>query len=269
MRTRIERPTRSRPARPLATLVIALATLLSATAASTAAAATDARVVATALAAQDRPVADLQRDPTSRPAAVLALADIEPGDVVVDLFAGGGYYSEILARIVGPTGRVYAHNNGAYTSFVGAVLDDRLADGRLANVVPLRTEIPDLQLPAHGIDLALMVLSWHDLYWVSDDWPAVDVDGFIAQLTAALAPDGRLLIVDHAAAAGAGIDAVDDLHRIDPAHVIATLEAHGWRLEARSDVLANPDDDHTLSVFDPSIRRHTDRFVLRFAPPAA
>lgn len=220
-----------------------------------------------AIDAPDRSAEDRERDATSDPGAVLGLADLETGDTVADLFAGGGYYSELLSRALGPEGRIYAHNNAAYRSFVGAALDTRRLDGRLPNVIPLATEIPELQLPEGELDLALMVLSWHDLYWVSEQWPAVDVDAFVAQLERAMAPDGKLLIVDHAAAEGTGIDAVDALHRIDRDHVVATLEGHGWRLVDETDALRAPADDLGVSVFDPEIRGRTDRFVLLFAPP--
>lgn len=232
-------------------------------------AATDPALIRAAIAAPDRPAADLERDPNSRPDAVLALADIGPGDVVADLFAGAGYYSELLAHIVGPGGRVYVHENAAYMGFVGEKIENRLADGRLPETVLLRTEIPDLQLPEHGLDLALMVLSWHDLYWVADDWPKVDIDGFLAQLARALKPDGVLVIVDHAADPGVGADEVDPKHRISRDFVVSTLQDHGWQLTGSSKVLRNPDDDHSLTVFDPEIRHHTDRFILRFAPPQA
>jgi predicted methyltransferase len=221
-----------------------------------------------ALAAPDRSDADRERDATSKPAEVLAFFEVAPGMRVADLFAGGGYYSEILSHAVGPTGRVTAHNNGAYAQFAGEQPARRFGDNRLGNVDYIVTEANALQLPG-GLDLVIMVMSFHDLYWVeeSQGWPAIDRRRFIEQVFASLRPGGSLGIVDHSAAAGSGIDAVGALHRIDEAFVKAELEAVGFRLAAASDILRNPQDDRTKQVFDPSIRRKTDRFVLRFEKP--
>ena len=223
--------------------------------------------VETALAHPDRADADRTRDASDHPAEVLAFAGLETGDVVLDVLGAAGYYSEIIGRAVGDGGRVYLHNNSVYAAFAGDALEQRLAAGRLPNVVRLDQPLDELDVPAGSVDLAIMIMGWHDMYWTDERWPDEDVGEFVERLGTALAPDGALLIVDHAAAAGTGISAVDALHRIEEAAVIDALTAAGFRLADSSDLLRNPDDDRTLSVFDPQIRRRTDRFVLRFDPP--
>jgi predicted methyltransferase len=220
------------------------------------------------LAAAERSDADRERDATSKPAQVLAFFGVVPGMRVVDLFAGGGYYSEILSLAVGPRGHVTAHNNGPYAQFSGAQAVARFSGGRLSNVDYIVTEAADLQLPA-GLDLAVMVMSLHDVYWVNETqgWPAIDRRRFIEQVFASLKSGGSLGIVDHSALEESGIEAVGTLHRIDESFVKAELEAVGFRLAAHSDILRNSSDDRSKVVFDPTIRRMTDRFVLRFEKP--
>jgi predicted methyltransferase len=232
------------------------------------AAATVAAELDAVLVAADRSDADRERDATSKPAEVLAFFGVAPGMRVADLFAGGGYYSEIVSRAVGPTGRVTAHNNRAYAQFAADGPAKRFDNDRLGNVDYIVTEADDLQLP-EALDLVIMVMSLHDVYWVdeSQGWPAIDRRKFIEQVFESLKPGGSLGIVDHSAIAGTGIESVDPLHRIDEAFVSAELEAVGFRLVAESDILRNPEDDRTKGVFDPSIRRMTDRFVLRFEKP--
>jgi len=222
----------------------------------------------TALAAPGRSDADRERDAASKPAQVLAFFGVERGMRVADLFAGGGYYSEILSRVVGATGRVTAHNNGPYAQFAGEEPAGRFGEDRLGNVDYIVTEADDLQLP-DGLDLAVMVMSLHDVYWVDEaqGWPEINRRRFNEQVFASLKPGGSLGIVDHSALAGSGIEAVTTLHRIDQAFVRQELEAVGFRLVAESDILRNADDDRTKAVFDPEIRRKTDRFVLRFEKP--
>ena len=83
----------------------------------------------------------------------------------------------------------------------------------------------------------------------------------------ALKPGGIYLVLDHAAAAGSGLRDTETLHRIDPAAVKKEVLAAGFVLDGESDVLHNPQDDHTAKVFDPAIRGKTDKFIFRFRKP--
>ena len=216
-----------------------------------------------AIADPSRSAADRERDQRDHPADLLRFIGVKPGMTVLDMFAGGGYYSALLGQIVGSNGRVYLHNNAAYLGFVGSALSDRLANGPLANVVRLDAEIGALGIPAGSVDLVLLVMSYHDLYFTSEDW-SVDPAAFFAEVNAMLKPGGVLAVVDHAALPGTGSTAAQELHRIDEAFARQDIESRGFRLTGTLDLLRNADDDHTKSVFDPSIRGHTDRFVMRF-----
>ena len=226
-------------------------------------------VYAAALDNPLRPGDDKTRDASRKPAEVLEFVGIKPGMTVIDMYAGGGWYSEMIAHVVGPKGRVYAHSNEAYKNFVGDALEDRFADGRVPQVTILMAENNQLSLEENSLDAVMLGLSFHDMYHedVENDWPLLDGVAFLAELKKGLKPGGIVGIIDHRAAAGAPPETGDSLHRIDPALVVANMEAAGFVLEAESDLLANPDDDLTMIVFAPEIRGKTDRFIMRFRNP--
>jgi predicted methyltransferase len=216
-----------------------------------------------------RPEADRDRDAQRKPAEVLEFFGIEPGMVVLDMFSGGGYYTEIIAYVVGDDGHVYAHSNEAYLQFVGDEFEQRYKDGRLGNVEVLMAENNELALEPESLDAVVLALSFHDLYYAApeDGWPAFDVPAFLEELRSGLRPGGIVGIIDHYAAAGASAETGGTVHRIDPAIVIDAMESAGFILDGQSDVLRNPADDYSRIVFDPELRGKTDRFVLRFRKP--
>ena len=226
-----------------------------------------ADAVTEAMAAADRLPADLERDQREHPEVVVPLMNIGPGSRVADIFAGGGYYSELIGRVVAPEGVVLLHNNQAYLSFAAKALAQRSEGRDLAGVQRHDREVDDLDLGANTLDAAMIIMSYHDLYHTAEGWPLIDAADFMAQIVTALKPGGRFLIVDHVAAANTGDTAAQDLHRIDEAFAKQDIESYGLRLVASSDVLRNPDDDHTKTAFDPEIRGKTDRFVLVFEKP--
>lgn len=235
------------------------------------AAAPEVSIYAAAAASDKRPEADLASDAGRNPVAVLEFFGIGPGDVVLEMWAGGGYYTELLAHVVGENGKVYAHANTPILNFAGEAHTNRHADNRLPNTEILLAENNELSLEADSFDAATIILNYHDLYWSSEQygWDQIDVPAFLAELYKSIKPGGTLGIVDHQAVPGSPAETGNSLHRIDAAVVIAELEGIGFVLDASSDILANPDDDHTQNVFDPSIRGNTDRFVLRFLKPEA
>lgn len=223
--------------------------------------------VAAAVANPQRPATDIAKDANRKPAEVLSFFNIEPGMTVLDLFSGGGYYTEMLNSLVGEDGKVIAHSNEAYMSFVGDAYQKRHADGRLANTETVITEINDINLEENSLDAALLVLTWHDFMFADPEngWPAIDENLLINNLCAAMKPGAVLGLVDHVANSGGDATQVArDLHRIDPQVVKDSFKDSCFTLDARAEFLNNPDDDHTLSVFDKTIRGKTDRFVFRY-----
>jgi predicted methyltransferase len=227
--------------------------------------------IAAAIASPDRPKSDLEQDARRKPQQVLDFTGVAPGMHVIDVFSAGGYYTELLARTVGATGQVIAYNNPPYASFAAKAIAARYAGDRLSNVKQVTSTIEDLQLVPASLDLALFVMSYHDLYWRPDDgsWPATDPMRLLAKLHAALKPGGVVVVEDHVANPGGDpSQVVTDLHRIDPAVVKRDFRKAGFVFEGQDDVLANPADDHTKLVFDESVHGKTDRFLFRFRKPA-
>ena len=222
--------------------------------------------VTDAISKPGRLEADLARDARSRPEAILPLLQLQPGDRVADIWAGGGYYSELIASIVGESGEVLLINNLAYNQFTAKALAER-QDGREMGSVTIHTrEAEDLDLAPDSLDAALIIMSYHDLYHIDEasGWRAIDAADFLGQIHAALKPGGRFLVVDHYAAKGSGKASAQELHRIEVNFAKFDIASKGFKLVAESKVLRNPDDDYDIIVFDPKVRGKTDRFVLVF-----
>ncbi|BFM10729.1 hypothetical protein R50072_08820 [Simiduia litorea] len=225
----------------------------------------NASAVQKLLSSADRTEADRERDQRDKAAELIAFFNLTEGEKVVDIFAGGGYWSEIFAAAVGQSGQVLVHNNEAYKKFVGPNVHLRFQEKPLPQVALHDREVADLGLADASQDVIYMGMSFHDLYFVdAESWPAIDSDVFIAQLQRALVAGGRLIIVDHDAKIGTGASAAQDLHRIEKAFVIKTLEARGFRLAEQSALLVNATDALEASVFDKSVRGQTNRFILVF-----
>jgi predicted methyltransferase len=233
--------------------------------AAAAAAATPAYVTA-AVANPDRPDADKQRDDARKPAEVIAFAKLKPGSKVADFIPGTGYYSRIFSGVVGPKGRVYAFFPAELKTFIKAPLppDGAAPYPKFANVTAVVAPANDFAAP-EKLDMVWLSDNYHDLH--DPFFAPADVAKVNAAVFNALKPGGVYLIIDHAAAAGSALRDADTLHRIDEASVKAEVEAAGFKLAGESDALRNPADDHTLRIFDPAIRSHTDQFVLAFRKP--
>lgn len=221
--------------------------------------------IAAALADPTRNEANRKLDEGRMPAAVLAFAGIRRGDAVADYQAGGGYYSELLADLVGQKGRVYALTQ---PNFYDAKDWDPLVKSH-PQILPLVAPGQALVLAPRSIDVLFAHLTYHDLYWVNEKYqhPKIDVPRFLAGWFAAVKPGGHVIIVDHAANPGDVSETVDKLHRIDPERVKADMAAAGFVFEAESSVLRRNEDDRSKLVFDPSVRGKTDRFMLKFRRP--
>jgi predicted methyltransferase len=223
-----------------------------------------------ALAAPGRLAEDLEQDPQRKPAEVLAFFGVQPGMAVLDLYSGAGYYTELLAVIVGPTGRVVAHNNTPYLDGAKEELAQRFADSaRLANVERLTAENNALDLAPGRFDFVLLSAVYHDVYYADEanGWAAIDGPRLLAGLFAGMKPGATLGLIDHAAVPGSPPETGGTLHRIDPEVVKRDFAAAGFVVDAESDLLRNPADDLSKNVFDPAVRGHTDRFIIRFRRP--
>ena len=219
-----------------------------------------------AVATPGRSAADLKRDALDHPAQILRLTGIRPGMRVADVLGGDGYYSELLAALVGPKGHVLLINNAAFDHWSGPELEKRLADGRLKNVEHRTLDLNEMGLARHSLDAVLLVKVYHDLYWVDSEgnWPKVEPARVLAQLARALKRGGVLLVVDHSAKAGHGSDDASSLHRIEESFAQEDFRRHGFRLVAQSDLLRHPEDARDQISFKPPMLGHTDRFVLVF-----
>lgn len=225
---------------------------------------------AAAVAASDRPAEARALDASRKPAEVLQWLGIRSGMDVADLISGTGYWAEIMAHVVGPQGSVTAYEpNQFYNDAKGAALWAGIK-ARTPAVTMVRYPFEAFAPPARSLDAALINLSYHDLYWQSEQYkiPRTDPDAWTRALFAAMRPGGVVGVIDHAGNPGTDTRAlVDKLHRIDPAVVRADFERAGFRLASTSDLLANPADDRTKLVFDAAVRGKTDRFMMKFVKP--
>ena len=201
-------------------------------------------------------------DPAWKVPEVIAFIGLKKGDSVADIV--GGRLTASLAQAVGPTGKVYAVETAEVVKVHPEVLDKMKALAAQSPNVIVSDDPVAAPLPS-GLDAVVIRQNYHDLY--DKFMGPADVSAFNKAVFAALKPGGVYVILDHAAAAGSGIDATETLHRIDPARVKADVRAAGFKLDAQSSILANKSDDHTKKVFDPSVRGHTDQFLLRFRKP--
>jgi predicted methyltransferase len=233
--------------------------------------ATDAQTavkpVSAALQHSDRLTGDAKEDEWRKPNEVLGLLDVKPGMRVIDYFSGGGYYTEILSRLVGPEGQVIAYNNEPYLKYAANKPAERYGNERLPNVAQLNAAPEQLPIEPESADAALIVNAYHDLHWVSKDgsWPRTDPKAALEKLAAALKPGASVVVVDHVASAGSDpAQSVEALHRIDPELIKRDFEAAGFTFEAESNALRNPADDYTVAVFEPTVRHKTDQVIYKF-----
>jgi predicted methyltransferase len=223
---------------------------------------------AAAVAVPGRPADQVKLDAVRHPAEVLAFEGLRRGDMALDLFAGGGYYTEIMARAVGPAGGVLAWDPANFANDKSRAAFAAIKQ-RAPNTGIFVTPANALSLPANAFDFVMIHLNYHDFYWESAKFgfPRVEPRAVLAAVYQAVKPGGIVAVIDHVGPAGDTRALVDKLHRIDPAVVKADFAAAGFVLEGQSDLLRNPADDHSKLVFDPSIRGNTDRFVYRFRKP--
>lgn len=226
--------------------------------------------IAAAVADSHRPEKDTQQDAVRRPADLVAFSKVKPGDVVMDVWPGGGYWTRLFSPIVGAKGKVYAYVPAEIAEFKSdpvAVAKALAAEPGRGNVQAISDPIAQQPAPSafNTFDVIWTFENYHDLH--DSFMKGANVDEFNQAVFKLLKPGGYFVVVDHAAAPGAGLKNTEDLHRIDPATVKAEVEKAGFVLDAESTLLASSADDHTLKIFDPAVKGKTDRFMLRFRKP--
>jgi predicted methyltransferase len=215
---------------------------------------------------------DSIEDAWRQPREILTFMEVAPGQHVLDFYAGPGYYSELLAHIVGPSGSVLLYNNALYAQAAHSSLMKRLARKRLPNVRALNEPSNYLKLQPESLDRVLFMHVYHDLYWQPSQSPEPmgDPQKVLSILKKALKVGGLVVVTDHVANETPRDNltlVANRFHRIDPKAVLADFEQAGFEFVGESTVLRNSVDDHTRSVFDRSIRKRTDQFIYKFRKP--
>jgi predicted methyltransferase len=210
---------------------------------------------------------DAELDDRRHPSELAEFARIKPGDVVVDLVPGGGYFTRIFSAIVGPRGHVYAIWPNEYARVDG----DEVRATRALSKDPHYSNVTVLMQPAAQFTVPVKA----DLVWISQnlhDYPdrfmgSVQPAALAGSILHSLKPHGLLVVVDHAAEYGSGMRDTEKTHRIDPLIVQSQVESAGFSLDGESTVLRNTSDTHRIVVFNPAVRGRTDQFVFRFRAP--
>jgi predicted methyltransferase len=255
---------------PLVLVLLAGAALAPFTSTAVAARQSIPEAVRQAVSSEARLPEDRARDASRKPTEVLAFFGVAPGMTVMEFGAGGGYFCELMARIVGPQGLAIAQNFYFFLRQSGEEYRRRFAPKRLENIVMIFGDQSRLRLPADSVDAAFFIDTYHDLAYEQpsgDRQPDFAV-ATLAEVRRLLRPGGVLGIVDHRAPENATRSEAAALHRIAESTLRRDLEAGGFRLVDTADFLANPADPRNKAWFDdPALRDRTDRMVLRYRSP--
>ena len=243
--------------------------------------------IAEIITSPDRSAADRSNDARRKPDQLLTLIAVRPDMVAFDLSAGGGYTTELLARAVGPTGRVYGQSaprvpvnpqrqpvapEGGAAPITAQptvrltspqALAERAKNPRVANIIPVVRTFEDPVPPevaSGGLDLVTLIFNYHDLGHMGVDRARMN-----SALFAALKSGGIYVIADHAGRPGTGISEAGTLHRIEEAFLRQEVESAGFKLAAEGTFARNPSDPRDKNTPVPA--QPKDGFVLKFVKP--
>jgi len=206
----------------------------------------------------------------SRLSELIRFARVNAGSTVIDVYPGDGDWTRLFSDAVGTEGRVYSFVPAEVAPFkndpVGIMRTLAKEPGR-ENVEAVSADLVAMPEVTEPADVLWLHLFYHDLHTALIRASGSTASDFNRAVYKRLKPGGFYVIVDHAAAAGAGTGDAQSLHRIDPASVREEVEAAGFVLDEDSTMLASKADPHSIKVFDPSIKGETDRFVYRFVKP--
>lgn len=206
-----------------------------------------------------RPLIDRQQDASRKPLSILPFSKIVPGAKVLEIGAGGGYTTELVSRIIGDSGHIYAETLSA----------ERLRGDRLTNVTALRRhklyQLPEVLLEnnvqENQLDVVIIFFALHDVLMNS----RIDHDDFLNNIYKLLKPGGHFVVLDNAADPNSGLKTTRRLHRIGENYVKQKIIAAGFSFDEESKVLRNPEDK--LNESWRSMRGKQDRFAFRFVKP--
>ncbi|GAB4541262.1 MAG: class I SAM-dependent methyltransferase [Parvularculaceae bacterium] len=229
----------------------------------------DMAAIEAAVANEMRTPENAARDADRKPAEVIAFFEIEPGETVLDLFSGGGYYTEILSGVVGPEGVVYAHQTA----------NERFEQNREAleaqfapfgNIVLLPTAAGEpFALEDGSVDTVIFVNILHHFHYdeTTPDERPERATALYSEVMRVLKPGGVFGVVEHEAVPGASRQQTAEWHRITRDQAVADITGAGFILEAEADIHRNPDDDMANAWFDAGLRGKTNRIVHRYVKP--
>ena len=223
--------------------------------------------ITAALADTSRPEADVKRDGDRKTAETLAFTGVKPGDKVMDLVPGAGYFTKLFVDVVGPKGHVYSVYPAelAKIARAAAVIETAKTYAAAHPNDSVLIEPANTPVAPEKLDIVFTAQNYHDLH--DPFMGPADLTSVNKTVYDALKPGGVYIVIDHSAPAGSGLASTNTTHRIDEAVVKSEVEAAGFVLDSEASFLANPADTRDKLVFDPSIRGHTDQFVLKFRKP--
>jgi len=220
-----------------------------------------------AITNSSRPIKDLALDVDRKPAQVLSFFQVKPDSQILEVFAGPGYYTELLNDIVGSKGQVTVYEDSIWYNYSKSASDKRHEGNRLENTKTVISDMNTLQLPKEKYDTALIVLGLHDIFLQSEKSLADEereVGHFLRAIYHSIKANGIIGVVEHEATMDEQPSVSAELHRLSSKVITNLMIDAGFIFEASSNVLINASDDHTQVVWADGLRRKTDRSVLRF-----